>query len=75
MTKTQRAAILAKTNGHCAYCGIPLTGRWQVDHMQPIVRSSRYSTDENGQLIRDEWGRKQIEKYVTHPDVWDVATF
>lgn len=68
MTKPQRAAILAKTNGHCAYCGIPLEGRWQVDHMHPIIRSSRYATDENGQFIRDEWGRKQIEKYVTHPD-------
>lgn len=28
MTKSQRAAILSKTNGHCAYCGIELTGRW-----------------------------------------------
>jgi len=68
MTKNQRTAILAKTNGHCAYCGTPLNGRWQVDHMHPIIRSSRYATDENGQFIRDEWGRKLTEKYVTHPE-------
>jgi len=38
MTKPQRTAILAKTNGHCAYCGIELTGKWQIDHMHPIIR-------------------------------------
>jgi 5-methylcytosine-specific restriction endonuclease McrA len=38
MTKPKRSAILAKSNGHCAYCGIKLTGKWQIDHMHPIIR-------------------------------------
>jgi hypothetical protein len=38
MTKPQRATILAKTNGYCAYCDPILTGIWQVDHMHPIIR-------------------------------------
>lgn len=39
MTKIQRALILAKTNGRCAYCGIPLEGvRWHADHFKPVKR-------------------------------------
>lgn len=42
MTKPQRAAILSKTNGHCAYCGIELTGRFQVDHVIPRWHVDQY---------------------------------
>lgn len=34
--KVDRNKILAKTDGHCAYCGIDLSkSRWQVDHIIP----------------------------------------
>lgn len=41
-----RKLILAKTNGHCAYCGVPLTLRtMRRDHVAPIIRyrNVRYS--------------------------------
>lgn len=31
--KVKRTDILAKTNGHCGYCGVELTDKWHVDHM------------------------------------------
>lgn len=40
MTKPQRAAILSKTSGKCAYCGVELTGRWHVDQYR-----ERYPVD------------------------------
>jgi hypothetical protein len=34
-----RAKILAKTQGRCAYCGVPLKGHnWERDHVKPLVR-------------------------------------
>ena len=34
--KIDRKKVLAKTDGHCGYCGVDLTnGRWQVDHIIP----------------------------------------
>lgn len=36
MKKPTRADIHAKLNGHCSYCGDPITIAWmQVDHMIP----------------------------------------
>lgn len=36
-TREQRKSILAKTGGHCAYCGTPLSiGAMQIDHVQPL---------------------------------------
>ena len=43
MKKADRAHILAKTNGRCAYCGISLEGiKWHADHLKPIQRESKY---------------------------------
>ena len=33
--KPSREYILAKTNGRCAYCGVELNGKFQVDHLEP----------------------------------------
>ena len=33
-----RKTLLAKTGGRCAYCGCVLDGRWQRDHVEPLVR-------------------------------------
>jgi hypothetical protein len=33
--KPSRAYILSKLNGRCAYCGIELNGKFQVDHLEP----------------------------------------
>jgi 5-methylcytosine-specific restriction endonuclease McrA len=38
-TPRQRAAILATTDGHCAYCGIELSLQTMtVDHRKPLIR-------------------------------------
>jgi hypothetical protein len=33
LTAVQRRAILAKTNGTCHVCGVPVGNRWQADHV------------------------------------------
>lgn len=37
LTKEERNLILEKTNGHCAYCGCPISSEeMQVDHIMPL---------------------------------------
>lgn len=33
-----RVLIYQKYNGHCAYCGVQLEGRFTVDHIEPLKR-------------------------------------
>jgi len=35
MSPKNRQQILEKTHGRCAYCGIDLKGKFQVDHLEP----------------------------------------
>lgn len=37
-SKKIREEVYKKTDGHCAYCGCPLSKRWHVDHVIPINR-------------------------------------
>lgn len=46
--KATRAAILALTNGRCAYCGIELKSRAELDH---IVAWDRGGTDTEDNLV------------------------
>lgn len=39
LTKAERAALRAKFDGCCAYCGSPLPDRWHADHIEPVVRN------------------------------------
>ena len=43
-SKAQRAALKAKFDGRCGYCGEPLT-KMQADHIKPVIR-----------LTTDPWG-------------------
>lgn len=45
-TKSERTAIYAKCNAHCAYCGkqMPIS-EMQVDHMNPIRRGGTNDMD------------------------------
>jgi 5-methylcytosine-specific restriction endonuclease McrA len=43
MTKSDRQAIFNKYNGRCAYCGCELTKGWHADHIEPILRDSRWN--------------------------------
>ena len=33
LTKSQREAVLSKTNAHCHICGGKINGTWQADHV------------------------------------------
>jgi DNA-directed RNA polymerase subunit M/transcription elongation factor TFIIS len=42
MKKSDRIKIFEKYGGKCAYCGCDLTKNWHADHIQPIVRDSKW---------------------------------
>lgn len=42
MRKSDRIKIFEKYGGKCAYCGCDLTKSWHADHIQPIVRDSKW---------------------------------
>lgn len=39
LSKKQREELRMKFGGRCAYCGEPLTGRFHVDHVEPVLRN------------------------------------
>jgi len=42
MKKSDRIKIFEKYGGKCAYGGCDLTKSWHADHIQPIVRDSKW---------------------------------
>ena len=45
MKQSERKTIYDKYDGRCAYCGCELTKGWHVDHINPIVRDSRWNKE------------------------------
>jgi hypothetical protein len=45
MDKKTRQIIFDKYNGKCAYCGCELVKGWHADHIEPIVRDSKWNRD------------------------------
>lgn len=45
LSKKDRAAIFAKYNGHCAYCGCELGKGWHADHLKPVRRKMKFCHD------------------------------
>lgn len=46
LSKTEREQILAKTNGHCAYCGCELTLKtMQADHIHSLYTGGSNELD------------------------------
>lgn len=45
LTKEQRLAVKAKCNGKCAYCGIELSDKFHVDHMDAFYRGGKCEMD------------------------------
>ncbi len=75
MTKKQvRQAVYDMFDGHCAYCGCELNGKFHVDHHDPIVRKQKYikphwtngipmaETDSNTQYVEGRWVSAGCEK-------------
>lgn len=43
MKNKDREELFNKFGGRCAYCGIELVNGWHADHIEPIIRDSKYS--------------------------------
>lgn len=50
LSKSQRASLREMFGGNCAYCGHPLGERWHADHVEPVMRATKYvpGSHENG---------------------------
>lgn len=46
LKKAERAAVYAKYDGRCAYCGCELGEKWHADHLKPVIRELEF--DGNG---------------------------
>lgn len=42
LSKAQREILRQKFGGRCAYCGEPLGDRWHADHLEAVIRETRY---------------------------------
>ena len=71
-SKKDREIIYNKFDGKCAYCGDPLQKGWHVDELLPVKRGWRYKKDEFGVHLTDENGRNIQEKYVEHPERFNI---
>lgn len=57
MTKEIREAVFKKCGGRCAYCGCELKKGWHIDHIQPVVRDSKWDS-QKGKFIQTGTCRK-----------------
>jgi 5-methylcytosine-specific restriction endonuclease McrA len=63
MTAAKREALRMMFGGRCAYCGCELTGKWQKDHIKPLVRFTEYGTTGNdGHYVRHEKPVRRLER-------------
>lgn len=68
LTKVEREEIRMMFGGRCAYCGTPLTGKWHVDHLEPVERDFKWVRHpttgymvarQTGKLLRPENDTKE----------------
>ena len=45
LSKSQRAELKQKYNGHCAYCGVYLGDKWHADHIKSVGRDFDWVKD------------------------------
>lgn len=43
--EARRKLIFDKYGGRCAYCGCTLSKGWHIDHIEPILRDSKWNKD------------------------------
>lgn len=76
MKKSDRALIYNKYGGRCAYCGCELAERWHVDHLEPVVRLSKWCQNAGrfkptGEMVNPE--RDCFENYMPSCPSCNVA--
>lgn len=42
LTKAEREGLRDQFDGRCAYCGNALGERWHADHVDPVIRETKY---------------------------------
>ena len=42
LSTEQRASLLGRFGGRCAYCGEVLGKKWQADHVEPVKREGKW---------------------------------
>lgn len=58
LNPTQRKQLLERHGSRCAYCGIDLSAsKWHADHVEPVMRESRWAKDKNGRTIMVATGK------------------
>ncbi|HBG71442.1 MAG: hypothetical protein A2W93_14415 [Bacteroidetes bacterium GWF2_43_63] len=45
MTKKERQQVFEKYDGKCAYCGCDLANGWHADHINPVIRDSKWNRE------------------------------
>lgn len=48
LSKSQRAVVREMFGGFCAYCGQPLGSKWHADHVEPVMRETKYVSGKRG---------------------------
>ncbi len=62
---TRRERIYNKSDGRCWYCGCELNGRWHIDHIEPVRRSSRWmKTKGGGRELRSTGKMNKKENHI-----------
>lgn len=63
LSKDIAVRLLKLQRGKCACCGLPLGGKYHLDHIMPIALGGT-NTDDNIQLLRDVCN---FQKHMKHP--------
>lgn len=69
MKKSDRQKIFDKYGGRCAYCGCELTGKWCIDHIEPVGRVTKtVGGYYRNKLTKERLASKELPEdwYITH---------
>lgn len=80
MNKGDRQKIFDKYGGRCAYCGCELNKRWNVDHVEPVVRIMKtipgyWQNKETKERVDQMKGWSPGHEYIKDKQVFDKMTY
>lgn len=80
MKEKDRQKIFDKYGGRCAYCGCKLNKRWNVDHIEPVVRIMKtipgyWQNIETKEKVDQMKGWRSGHEYIRPKQVFDRMTY
>jgi hypothetical protein len=57
LSKNQRESVRMMFGGMCAYCGVELSGKWHLDHVEPVYRDWDYRVNKDGHRVPTQNGK------------------